>query len=46
MSSLRPVIRLIQSWWWNWARKELQSWCPTHPDLPRVIHRCNELERS
>lgn len=44
MRSIRPVLNLLALTWWKWARRELTSWCPMHPDLPYVIRKVHELE--
>jgi hypothetical protein len=41
-----PIWHGLALAWWKWARKELTSWCPTHPDLPGIVRRINELERG
>jgi hypothetical protein len=46
LGGIAPVIDLIRLQWWRWARAELTRKNPMHPDLPMVIRRCNEIERS
>lgn len=41
---LRPLLRLAQIAWFNWARRELQQRDPTHPDLPLIVRRLRDLE--
>jgi hypothetical protein len=42
---ISTVWNLLALAWWRWARRSLTSWCPTHPDLWRIVTRINQLER-
>lgn len=41
--SIQPVIDLIRLHWYRWALSEIH---PLHPDVPLIVTRINELERS
>ena len=41
MSGIRPILNLIALAYYRWARAEID---PMHPDLTKVVVRCNELE--
>lgn len=43
MIGLRPVLDLWRLAYYRWALREMP---PTHPDLPFVVIRINELERN
>jgi hypothetical protein len=40
---LAPIFNLIEQAYLSWALREI---CPLHPDVPRIVHRLNELQRS
>lgn len=43
MKSIYPVLRLWQLTYLRWALAEI---CPLHPDVPYIVNRINEIERS
>lgn len=43
---LRPIWRMWCLAWWRWARNELSTRDPMHPDLPMIVRKVNELEAA
>lgn len=38
---MKPLIDLARLHYYRWALREI---CPTHPDVPLIVLRLNELE--
>lgn len=42
MRAFAPLLREIQIRWFQWALAEIN---PSHPDVPYIVHRLNQLRR-
>ena len=43
MFGLQPIVHAWKLFFYRWALREIN---PLHPDLPYIVHRLAELERS
>jgi hypothetical protein len=43
LGGIAPVIDLICLQYYRWALREIH---PMHPDVPRIVHQINRLERQ
>ena len=46
MNGIRPILDLARLFYYRWALADMTRANPFHPDLPYVVHRLNQLERS
>lgn len=43
MSGIAPVLNLARLVYYRWALKEIS---PLHPDVPHIVRKINQLERT